>query len=156
MSPSDKAKGKPAPVAMFVLIAVILLPVGYSAFTAMFARGSPEDQPFIQVPDSQDKQCVRETSYMRYHHWELLREIREQVVREGVRGEIGLNSCRECHPNRAQFCNQCHEAVSMRPDCFGCHYYPEMPAAAGETLETREAGLLRNQQAVAADAPAKG
>jgi hypothetical protein len=155
MSRNKGLNGSKASVAVIVLVGVVLFPVGYSAFTAIFARESPNEVPFIQVPDSQDKQCVRETSYMRYHHWELLRQIREQVVRDGIRGEIGLNSCRECHPNRAQFCNQCHNAVSLHPDCFGCHYYPEMPDEVEDAVQMREAGLLRNQATVIAGDPAE-
>ncbi|MFC2085001.1 cytochrome C, partial [Bacteroidota bacterium] len=70
------------------------------------------------------KNCVRETEYMRHHHWELLRTIREEVVRYGKRGEINLKKCQECHTSRERFCNKCHDAVSMKPDCYGCHYYP--------------------------------
>ena len=61
---------------------------------------------------------------MRRHHWELLRGVREEIVRYGKRGEIGLDRCRECHTSRERFCNVCHDAVSLTPDCFDCHYYP--------------------------------
>ena len=47
-----------------------------------------------------------------------------QVVRYGIRGEIGLKKCKECHTSRERFCTKCHEAVSLTPDCYGCHYYP--------------------------------
>jgi len=74
--------------------------------------------------------------YMPYHHWTLLREVRNEVVRDGVRGEISLDRCRGCHPGRERFCNRCHEAVSLAPDCFGCHYYPAVPTAATSALHT--------------------
>ena len=61
---------------------------------------------------------------MRFHHWELLRLTREEVVRYGIRGDVGLNRCGECHTSRERFCDRCHEATSLHPDCWGCHYYP--------------------------------
>ena len=52
------------------------------------------------------------------------RWLREEAVRYGRRGELSLNKCIECHGSREAFCNRCHEAVSLEPDCFGCHDYP--------------------------------
>jgi hypothetical protein len=62
---------------------------------------------------------------MRYHHMDLLRDVREEVVRFGIRGGVTLAGCGDCHTNRDQFCDRCHEAASVRLDCYGCHYYPE-------------------------------
>ncbi len=107
-----------------IVILVIILPIVYSIVSHVSAQSNPDPQPFLEMPDPQYKNCVRETEYMRYNHWELLRGIREEVVRYGKREDINLNKCRECHTSREQFCNKCHNAVSMTPDCFGCHYYP--------------------------------
>jgi hypothetical protein len=69
---------------------------------------------------------------MRIHHWEDLRRIRENVVRYGNRSEEGLARCKDCHTYRDRFCDRCHGAVSLTPDCFDCHYYP----TSNETGET--------------------
>jgi hypothetical protein len=61
---------------------------------------------------------------MRFYHMNLLKDIRDEFVRDGKRGEIGLYTCKECHTSRADFCNKCHNAVALYPDCYGCHYYP--------------------------------
>jgi len=106
-------------------IVVILLPFGYSLVSTVFIGDPESSQPFLERPDPNYRECVRETQYMRFHHMELLKEIREDFVRYGNRGEISFNSCRECHTNREGFCNRCHNAVSLNLDCFGCHYYPE-------------------------------
>ena len=111
-------------VAMAILALVILLPIGYYTIRDAFPRSA---EPFLEKPDPKYKECVRDTLYMRLHHMELLKEIRVQVVREGKRSEIGLANCRGCHTNRGRFCNQCHNAVNLYPDCFGCHNYPESP-----------------------------
>ena len=107
-----------------VLALIILFPLGYSIVSYVFAQVNQSAEPFLEMPDEKYRDCVKETEYMRFHHWELLRGIREEVVRYGKRGEIHLNKCRDCHTSRERFCNQCHNAVSLYPDCFGCHYYP--------------------------------
>ena len=105
-------------------IVVLALPVAYSIVSPLFAQGDGVGNGFLEKPDPKHQSCVRETTYMRYHHWELLRSVREEVVRYGVRGEVGLSTCKECHTSRERFCDRCHNAVSLTPDCFDCHYYP--------------------------------
>jgi hypothetical protein len=107
-----------------IFILIILIPLGYTIMYRLTAQTADPTEVFLERPDSTYKNCVKETEYMRYHHWELLRGIREEVVRYGKRGEIGLSKCKDCHTSRERFCNQCHDAVSMVPDCYGCHYYP--------------------------------
>jgi hypothetical protein len=111
---------------MAVLIVLLLLvPLAYSVGHRVISRDvAAAEGVFLERPDAKYKNCVKETEYMRYHHWELLRGVREQVVRYGIRGEIVLSRCPECHTRREQFCNRCHDAVSLTPDCFDCHYYP--------------------------------
>jgi hypothetical protein len=111
--------------ALLVTVAVVILaPLAYSVVAPLFARRAGATEPFLELPDPKHEKCVAETPYMRFHHWELLRTIREEVVRYGRRGDVGLNRCRECHTSRERFCSQCHNAVSLYPDCFECHYYP--------------------------------
>jgi len=109
---------------VLILVVVILFPLGYSVVGRAVSRQTGPGDVFLERPDAKYKDCVRETSYMRFHHWELLRGVREDVVRYGIRGDIGLDKCQECHTSRAHFCDKCHDAVSMTPDCWGCHYYP--------------------------------
>ncbi len=111
-------------IAVAIPVLIILLPLGYSIVHSIFSQSAQNTETFIEKPDAKYKNCVREIEYMRVNHMKLLKEIRDQVVREGNRGEIGLNSCRECHTRRERFCDQCHNAVNLNPDCFGCHYYP--------------------------------
>lgn len=105
-----------------ILALLILFPVGYSIVSHVVAQ--PSAEPFLEKPDPIHTECVRDTDYMRYHHWELLRQTREEVVRHGKRGEVSLKGCGECHTSRERFCDKCHNATSLKPDCFGCHYYP--------------------------------
>jgi len=128
---------------LWLALLVILIPVIYSLVTSA-APVAAETGPFLQMPAPEHKECVRDTDYMRLHHWELLRQIREEVVRYGVRGDINLATCRGCHTNRDGFCNRCHDAVNMNPDCFGCHYYPSSaddPTHSSDEPETGQVGL---------------
>jgi len=111
-------------VAVVIPVLVIIFPIGYSAVSSLFAGDIDASRPFLERPDPKHDECVRDVTWMRYHHWELLHEVRKEVVRYGKRGELGLKRCRECHTSRERFCDKCHNSVSLGPDCYGCHYYP--------------------------------
>jgi hypothetical protein len=118
-------------------VLVILFPFAYSLVSSVLTGSSEIDEVFLELPDPKYQECVREKEYMRFHHMDLLKEVREQFVRYGNRDEIGFDSCRGCHTSRERFCNRCHNAVSLNLDCFGCHYYPEPTL---ETANLRERG----------------
>lgn len=55
--------------------------------------------------------------------------VRDQFVREMNRKSKGLSGCIQCHHNRAEFCDKCHNYpgvfnVNKHTGCFACHYYP--------------------------------
>jgi hypothetical protein len=107
-----------------VIILVLLIPFGYALVDSATTESEPASKPFLERPDPQYENCVRDTEYMRFHHWELLRGVREDIVRFGKRDNAGLSECRGCHTSRERFCDQCHLSASVLPDCWGCHYYP--------------------------------
>jgi len=111
---------------LLVVAAVLLLaPIGYSVVAAFFTHDSDEAQMFLEPAyDPENLGCVRDTTYMRLHHWELLTVNREKVVRYGNRDVELLQDCQRCHQSRARFCDRCHHAVNLYPECWGCHYYP--------------------------------
>ena len=122
--PEISRKSNRTALLMIVIAVIILSPLAYSAVAGLVARDAQSKNVVLEMPAPEHKDCVRETVYMRYHHWEYLREIREEVVRYGKRGDVGLFMCKDCHTSRERFCNQCHNASSVYPDCYGCHYYP--------------------------------
>ncbi len=137
---NSRSRNEPARLAA-VLGLILLLLLGYCAVRAMIAWGGEsaeyELEPAVadKVPPEtgEDFSVAGEVcgawgmkvDKMRLRHWERLRKIREDVVRYGIRDENGLSRCKDCHPSRANFCDQCHDAVSLTPDCWGCHDYPE-------------------------------
>jgi len=78
--------------------------------------------------------CVRETSFMRRNHMELIEHQRHVTVHEGIRAtDDGLSGCVACHVSydqggqpvpiysEGQFCKTCHEFAAVELTCFGCH-----------------------------------
>lgn len=80
------------------------------------------NKPFLEIP--KNKKCIKDTKYMRFNHFLLLKNERDRVVREGGKTEINFNNCRSCHINREKFCDRCHKMANVVPLCFSCHYYP--------------------------------
>ncbi len=84
---------------------------------------------------TEEKQCVEPTQYMRTSHMQLLDDWRNAVVREGNRVYVATdgkkynmslsNTCLNCHSNKAEFCDQCHNYVEVTPTCWNCHVIPE-------------------------------
>lgn len=111
-----------------ILVIVILLPLVLSV--AGFAFHSRREVPevFLEKVDPKWEACVREADWMRFHHMDFLKQIREDVVRAGIKGGVTLAGCGDCHENRAQFCDKCHQVANVTLDCFGCHFYPETAA----------------------------
>ena len=103
-----------------VFAVLILLPVALSLLRPLWAS---EPEPFLEAPDPRWENCVRDAEYMRFYHMDLLKEVRADVIRAGLKGGITLAGCGDCHHNRDLFCDRCHQEASVTLDCWGCHYY---------------------------------
>ena len=115
---------------------VILLPVAWSLLGFVFPRVAESREVFLEKVDPKWQNCVLDSTEMRYHHMDLLKDLRDRVIREGQKGSIGitLSGCGECHVNRVEFCDRCHDAASVNLDCFHCHFYPDTDAERQERL----------------------
>jgi hypothetical protein len=79
--------------------------------------------------------CVRDSSWMVANHMDLLNQWRDQVVRENDRFEESTdgtfheksltNTCLNCHENKDQFCDKCHNYLGVDPYCWQCHIVPK-------------------------------
>jgi hypothetical protein len=68
---------------------------------------------------------------MRAEHMQLLDVWRDSVVRESKRIYVNpegkefnmslSNTCLDCHSNKAEFCDRCHDYASVQPYCWSCH-----------------------------------
>lgn len=100
------------------------------------------DTPAIQKLAAKDRKCVMPKDYMRANHMQMLVDWRESVVRDAQREFVNpegkkfvaslSNTCLDCHSNKSQFCDQCHNYVAVTPNCFGCHLDKEQKAAKAE------------------------
>ena len=133
MSRPVSSRGNTKITIIILPVLILFLPLGYSLAHTIFGGGPEEIRDFLERPDEKHQRCLEldgeymlemEPIDMRLHHMDLLKAIRDEALREGRRGKVQLSTCRECHPSREKFCDRCHDAVSLKPDCFGCHYYP--------------------------------
>jgi cytochrome c len=82
----------------------------------------------------QNKKCVEDKTFMRTDHMKMLNAWRDEAVRDGHRlytakdgrtFEKSLTgTCIQCHSNKEQFCDRCHNYVGAKPTCFSCHVVP--------------------------------
>lgn len=111
-------------IGLIIFLILITFPIWYNAVS-----GNPASAPDLKII-TDAKQCVAPTDYMRTNHMDLLDEWRDIVVREkgryimldGKQYEMSLsNTCLDCHSNKADFCDQCHNYMSVDPYCWDCH-----------------------------------
>ena len=100
---------------------------------------SPPPAPELNTPaiaQMKEKLCVEDTAFMKTDHMKLLSAWRDSVTREGNRlytaksGTVYKMSlsgtCLQCHSNKEQFCDRCHNSVAVKPNCYSCHAIPEV------------------------------
>ncbi len=111
-----------------VFLALALTPVWRPVLS-----GPPRlPEPKIAFPQ---KPCVLPREAMRERHMVLLNSWRDTVVRQGRRSALTADgrtvtpsltgTCLRCHPNKAEFCDSCHNQLAVKPVCFSCHLEPK-------------------------------
>jgi hypothetical protein len=112
---------------------------GLIIFLAMFTfpfwfnlgKAASVPEPELTEKAKAAKECVRSTAYMRTEHMQLLDLWRDTVVRDTRRMYVNekgksfnmslSNTCLDCHSNKKEFCDRCHDYASARPYCWDCH-----------------------------------
>jgi len=118
-------KGKVvAGLVIFVLI--MTFPFWYN-----LGKAAPAPELKLTEKAKAAKECVRDTAYMKAEHMQLLDVWRDEVVRNGKRDYVNekgkhfsmslSNTCLDCHSNKAEFCDRCHNYSSVNPYCWDCH-----------------------------------
>ena len=89
------------------------------------------DTPTINALPEDERHCIYDADYMRENHMEILHQWKVQVVRDdnrvmvtpdGREYEMSLqNTCLDCHSNYDEFCEKCHNANGVDPNCWTCH-----------------------------------
>ena len=115
------------------IMAGLMIFIVLSVSPFWYNRGKAAPKPELKLTDKAKaaKNCVRDTAYMRAEHMQLLDLWRHSVVRKtertyindkGQKYEMSLtNTCLDCHSNKADFCDRCHNYASVDPYCWDCH-----------------------------------
>jgi hypothetical protein len=115
------------------IIAGVIVFIVIATFPFWYNRGkaAPAPEPQLTEKAKAAKVCVRSTEYMRAEHMQLLDLWRDSVVRRGDRIYVNpggheytmslTNTCLDCHSNKTEFCDRCHNYASVRPYCWDCH-----------------------------------
>ena len=114
---------------LVIFLCLITAPAWYS-----IAKG---EAIYVLEPEivTEEKQCIEPTEYMRTEHMYLLIDNwQESAVRNGIRTYVASDgkeynisltgTCMDCHPNKAKFCDQCHNYLGREPNCWDCHNEP--------------------------------
>ncbi|MFC2035550.1 sulfate reduction electron transfer complex DsrMKJOP subunit DsrJ [Chloroflexota bacterium] len=114
---------------LIVFLCIITFPLWLTV-----ANGKLDYVPEPEIV-TEEEQCVESAESMRANHMDLLVDWREIVVREGTRIWVAsdgkeynmslTSTCLDCHSNKAEFCDQCHDYVGVEPYCWNCHVVPE-------------------------------
>lgn len=114
---------------LMVFLVLITSPAWYNVVS-----GKADYRPDPKLPAEQ-KECVKSAEYMKAFHTDLLNQWRDAVVRSDKRvyGDIGgrtydmslTSTCLSCHANKAEFCDQCHNYLGVKPYCWDCHVEPK-------------------------------
>jgi hypothetical protein len=109
---------------------IITFPFWYS-----MGKAAPLPEPKLTDKAKAAKECVRPKEFMRAEHMQLLDVWRDTVVRDakriyvnskGKEFEMSLsNTCLDCHSEKAEFCDKCHNYASVTPYCWDCHIDPK-------------------------------
>ncbi|MEW5734571.1 MAG: sulfate reduction electron transfer complex DsrMKJOP subunit DsrJ [Thermodesulfobacteriota bacterium] len=107
------------------------------------AKAVPAPKPSLDTPKINELKaasedgtvtCLMPTEYMKSEHMVILNEWRTADVRRAdytasYNGELYPMSlsktCMECHSNKADFCDRCHNYASVTPYCWNCHVEPK-------------------------------
>jgi hypothetical protein len=109
---------------------IITFPFWYN-----MGKAAPLPEPKLTDKAKAAKECVRPKEFMRAEHMQLLDVWRDTVVRDakriyvnskGKEFEMSLsNTCLDCHSEKAEFCDKCHNYASVTPYCWDCHIDPK-------------------------------
>lgn len=131
---------------LVIFFGLVFSPIVPNLGKTVAAPAPKLDTPAILKLPPKERQCVLPTPYMRANHMQLLIDWRENVIRShevtgtedarifvNPQGKQYLadlsNGCMNCHSNRSQFCDQCHNYVAVTPNCWGCHEDKEQKVA---------------------------
>ena len=117
-------------IGLLFFLGLLLFPVWNQ-----FGKAAKVPDPQLTEIAKKAEQCVEPKLFMKTHHMKLLDQWRNEVVRESNRYYQSTNgktyykslqvTCMDCHSNKTQFCDQCHNYMGVAPFCWDCHLAPK-------------------------------
>jgi hypothetical protein len=114
---------------LVIFFALVSFPAWHNALSGTTAY-KPEPEIVTK-----EEQCVEPKQYMTDNHSALLNEWKEAAVRDSNRTYVASDgktydinltgTCMDCHSNKAEFCDRCHDYAGVNPNCWYCHVAPE-------------------------------
>jgi hypothetical protein len=111
---------------LVIFLVLVTFPFWYN-----LGKAAPAPEVKLTAKAKAAKECIRSTAFMKAEHMQLLDVWRDTVVRdskrmytnpEGKTFNMSLsNTCLDCHSNKADFCDKCHNYASVDPYCWDCH-----------------------------------
>jgi hypothetical protein len=117
-------------IGTLIFLVLLLFPVWNQ-----FGKAAKVPDPQLSETAKQAEQCIEPKLFMKTQHMKLLDQWRNDVVRDADRyyqssgGKTYYKSlqvtCMDCHSNKTQFCDQCHNYMGVVPFCWDCHIAPK-------------------------------
>lgn len=121
--------GKKIIPGLIVFLGLVTYPVWHN-----LASGKINYVPKPKLP-ADKKECVEPKEVIRINHKTLLEDWRNSVVRNAGKTYVAYNkktytmslnrTCMNCHKDKAEFCDQCHNYTGVTNKCWDCHIYPK-------------------------------
>ena len=121
--------GKKIIPGLILFLGIITYPIWHNTVS-----GKTDYVPKPKVPVDK-KECVEPKALIRLNHKDLLDDWKMSVVRSGIRTYRASNkkiytmsltrTCMNCHQDRKEFCDQCHNYMGVTNKCWDCHMYPK-------------------------------
>ena len=123
-------KGKVV-IGLCIFFVLVTFPLWYNHLKA-----APAPEPkLVGKAAKAGQECIESKSYMKTEHMLVLDIWRDTVVRNakrvyvnesGKEFEMSLtNTCLDCHTEKAEFYDKCHDYASVTPYCWDCHIDPK-------------------------------
>ncbi len=134
---------KPILIGLAIFLGITTFPFWYNG-----GKAAPPPEPKLDTPvinKMEKKVCVASKDYMRKSHMALLNEWRTEAVRKANRYYVTADgkmypvslqrACLKCHSNKAEFCDQCHNYIGLKPYCWDCHLEPQQQKTTTQVAE---------------------
>ena len=113
-----------------IFVGLFSFPLWYNLLVKV-GKAAPAPEVILTEKAKAAGKCIMSTDYMTTDHMHLLDKWRHEVVRNAKREFVNAegqtfnmslsNTCLDCHSNKVEFCDRCHDYASVRPYCWDCH-----------------------------------